>query len=70
MKHCTVLPIKDQRLCLSELSKVVFVAFTQHCILSNVTHVRGVEDVLYSVYRGLSLLQGGRLFEKPSVLLV
>ena len=26
MKHCTVLPIKDQRLCMLEVSKVVFVA--------------------------------------------
>ena len=42
VKHCTV-PIKDQRLCMSEVSKVVFVTFTQHCIQSNVTHVGGVE---------------------------
>ena len=58
MKHCTVLLIK-------EVSKVVIVAFTQHCIQSNVTHVtqvRGVEGVLYSMYSGLSPLQGGRLF--------
>ena len=27
---------------MSELSKVVFMAFTQHCTQSNVTHVRGV----------------------------
>ena len=42
--------------CMLEVSKVVFVAFTQHCIQSNtthVTHVRGVEGVLYSVYSGL-----------------
>ena len=26
VKHCTVLPIKDQRLCMLEVSKVVFVA--------------------------------------------
>ena len=70
MKHCTVLPIKDQRLCMSEVSKDVFVAFTQHCIQSNITHVRGVKGVLYSVYRGLSPLQGGRLFEKPPILWV
>ena len=38
MKHCTVLPIKDQRLCMSEVSKVVFVAFTQQYIQSNLTH--------------------------------
>ena len=50
MKHCTVLPIKDQRLCMSEVSKVVFVAFTQQCIQSNLTHVtqvRGIEGVKY-----------------------
>ena len=46
MKHCTVLPIKDQRLCMSEVSKVVFVAFTQHWLQSNVTHVGGVKGVL------------------------
>ena len=47
MKHYMVLlPIRDQRLCISEVSKVVFVVFTQHCILSNVTHVRCVEGVL------------------------
>ena len=55
---------------------MVFAAFMQHCIQSTVTHfvthVEGVEDVqyyvLYSLYRGLFLLQEGRLFEKPSVL--
>ena len=30
---------------MSEVSKVVFVAFTQHCIQSNVTHV-GVSKVI------------------------
>ena len=45
---------------MSEVSKVVFVAFTQHCTQSNVTHVRGVEGVLYSVYSGLSPLPGGK----------
>ena len=44
VKHCTVLPIKDQRLCMSEVSKVVFVAFTQQYIQSNLTHVRGVKS--------------------------
>ena len=28
---------------MSEVSKVVFVAFTQHCIQSTVTHVGGVK---------------------------
>ena len=34
-----------------EVSKVVFVAFTQHCIQSTLTHVRGVEGycTLYTV---------------------
>ena len=44
VKHCTVLPIKDQRLCMLEVSKVVFVAFTQQYIQSNLTHVRGFES--------------------------
>ena len=50
MKHCTVLLIKDQRLCMLEVSKVVFVAFTQQCIQSNLTHVTqvgGVKGVKY-----------------------
>ena len=44
---------------------MVFVAFTQHCIQSNVTHVGGVKDVLYTV--ASHPCQEGRLFE-PSVL--
>ena len=40
---------------------MVFVAFTQHCIQSNVTHVGGVKAVLYSVYSGLSPLPGGKV---------
>ena len=62
---------------------MVFAAFTQLCIKSNVTHVRGVKyfteqkikkamlEVLkvYSVYRGLSLCQEGRPVQ-PSVLWV
>ena len=44
VKHCTVLPIKDQRLCMSEVLKVVFVAFTQQYIQSNLTHVGGVKS--------------------------
>ena len=60
MKHYTVLPIKDQRLCMSQVLKVVFVALTQHCIQSNVTHGGCVEGLLYSVYSGLSPLPGGK----------
>ena len=44
MKHCIVLSIKDQRLCMSEVLKVVFVAFTQQYIQSNLTHVGGVKS--------------------------
>ena len=53
---------------------MVFVAFTQHCIQSSVSHVEGVEGVLYSVYSGLLQLPGGKaicystVFEKPSIL--
>ena len=59
-----------------EVSKVVFVTFTQHCIQSTVTHVRGVKGVLYSVYSGLLPLPGGKaicystVFEKHSVFVV
>ena len=57
--------------------KIVFVAFTQHCIQSTVTHfthVEGVEDTMYSVYSGILPLPGGKaichstVFEKPSIL--
>ena len=63
-------------LCMSKVSKMVFVAFMQHCILSTVTHfthVEGVKDAMYSVYSGLSPLPGGKaicystVFEKPSI---
>ena len=54
---------------MSEVSKVVFVAFTQHCIQSTVTHVRGVEGYVLCI-QGPSPLQGeGYLFE-PSALWV
>ena len=47
------------------MSKMVFAAFTQHCIQSTVTHlthVEGVKDVktMYSVYSGLLPLPGGK----------
>ena len=48
--RCEILYCKIKRLCMSEVSKVVFVAFTQHCIQSTVTHVRGVKGcTLYTV---------------------
>ena len=43
------------------MSEVFESAFTQHCIQSNgthVTHVGGVEGVLYSVYSGFLPLPG------------
>ena len=46
-----------------EVSKVVFVALTQHCIQSNVIHVTqvgGVKGLLYSIYSGVSPLPGGK----------
>ena len=52
----------------SKESKVVFVAFMQHCIQSTViqfgTHVKRVESVKYSVYRASCPSKGkGYLFE-------
>ena len=56
MKQCTVLPIKDQRLCMSEVSKVVFVAFTQQYIQSNLTHVKGVESSSINTIRAVNAM--------------
>ena len=42
---------------------MVFVAFTQQCIQSivtHLTHIERVKTVLYSVYRGLTLLPRGK----------
>ena len=44
---------------MSEVSKVVFVAFTQHCIQSTVTHVRGVEGYC-TLYTGPLAPPGGK----------
>ena len=44
---------------MSEVSKVVFVAFTQHCIQSTVTHVRGVEGYC-TLYTGPLTPPGGK----------
>ena len=35
---------------MSEVSKMVFAAFTQHCVQSNVTHVRGVKGGVFSLF--------------------
>ena len=53
---------------MSEVLKVVFVAFTQHCIQSTVTHVGGVEGycTLYTV--ASRPCQEGRLLCEPSIL--
>ena len=64
-------------LCMSKTSKMVFVAFTQHCIQSTVTHLTHVEDVkdakyYCTLYTGPLIPPGGRLqylFE-PSTLWV
>ena len=69
-KYCT---INKRSKVMLEVSKVVFVAFMQHCIQSNVTHVGGVKGVkyiteqkikkvskVYSVHSGLSPLSGGK----------
>ena len=37
-------------LCMSKMSKMVFAAFTQHCIQSTVTHLTHVEDVKDAKY--------------------
>ena len=42
LRYCT---INKRSKGMSEVLKVVFVAFMQHCIQSNVTHVRGVKGV-------------------------
>ena len=42
LKYCT---INKRSKGMSEVSKVVFVAFMQHCIQSNVTHIGGVKGV-------------------------
>ena len=46
---------------MSEMSKMVFVAFTQHCIQST-DFMSEMSEILYSVYSEPSPLQGGRLF--------
>ena len=40
---------------MSEVSKVMFVTFTQHSIQSNVTHVRGVESSSMYTIRAVML---------------
>ena len=49
-------------LCMSETSKMVFVAFMQHCIQSTVTHLTHVKDAKYycTLYTGPLAPPGGR----------
>ena len=52
---------------MSKMSKMVFVAFTQHCIQSTDTHLTHVEDVkdakyYCTLYTGPIAPPGGRLF--------
>ena len=58
---------------MSEMSEMVFAAFTQHCIQSTVTHlthVEDIEDTIVLCIQGPLPLQGeGYLFE-PSALWV
>ena len=46
---------------MSEMLKMVFAAFMQHCIQST-DFMLGMMEILYSVYSGPSPIQGGRLF--------
>ena len=57
-RRCEILYCKIKRLCMLEVSKVVFVAFTQHCIEYCYSCQRCRR--LYSVYSGLSPLPGGK----------
>ena len=62
-------------LCISEMSKMVFAAFTQDCIQSTVTHlthVKGVEDAKYycTLYTGPLTPPGGKASNVPSTLWV
>ena len=52
---------------MSEMSKIVFVAFMQHCI-QNTDFMLETLEILYSVYSGPSPHQEGRLLCEPSVL--
>ena len=51
MKYCTVIPIKDQRLCMSEVSNV----HTGPSIQSTVTHVEGVKSSSICTIRAVML---------------
>ena len=52
-------------LCMSKTLKMVFAAFMQHCIQSNVTHLTHVEDIkdakyYYTLYTGPLAPPGGK----------
>ena len=44
VESSSIYTIRAVMLCMSKVSKVVFVAFTQQYIQSNLTHVGGVES--------------------------
>ena len=44
VKSSSIYTIRAVMLCMSKVSKVVFVAFTQQYIQSNLTHVGGVKS--------------------------
>ena len=52
-----------------EMSKMVFVAFMQHCIQST-DFMSETSEILCSVYSGSSPFQGGGYSFEPSVLWV
>ena len=54
---------------MSEMSKMVFAAFMQHCIQST-DFMSEMSEILYSVYSGLLPCQEGRLLCEPSILWV
>ena len=52
-------------LCMSKVLKMVFAAFTQHCIQSTVTHLTHVEDIedakyYFTLYTGPLTIPGGK----------
>ena len=54
---------------MSEMSKMVFVAFMQHCMQST-DFMSEMSEILYPVYSGPSPHQEGRLLCEPSILWV
>ena len=64
-RYSTDFKALNAMLCMSKTSKMVFAAFTQHCIESTVTHLTHVEDVedakyYCTLYTGPLAPPGGR----------